>query len=74
MIERFNCLGVHRLLFTGLDEVSNRCAGETVLVRSGIPATFAGTGPEIPEGLEEVTEEMIRKSSRREVRATAAAA
>jgi flagellar biosynthesis protein FlhF len=74
MIERFNCLGVQRLLFTGLDEVSNLSAVETALMRSGIPATFAGTGPEIPEGLEEVTEEMIRKSARREARAAAATA
>jgi hypothetical protein len=74
MIERFNCLGVQRLLFTGLDEASNLNAVETALLRSGIPATFAGTGPEIPEGLEEVTEKMIRKSAGREVGAAAAAA
>lgn len=74
MIERFNGFAIQRLLFTGLDEVSDLTAMASALGQSEIPATFAGTGPEIPDGLEELTKEMMQKTARRESRASAASA
>ena len=74
VIARFSSLAPQRLLFTGIDEVSNLDGVARVLSDSGIPATFAGTGPEIPEGLEELTAERFRTPMQREIRAAAVAA
>jgi flagellar biosynthesis protein FlhF len=54
MISRFSCLGPTRLLFTGMDEAVGAASVVEALVRGGIPATFAGTGQQIPQDLEEV--------------------
>jgi flagellar biosynthesis GTPase FlhF len=53
MLARFAPVGPGRLLFTGVDEASDLQAAVETLVRSGIPATFLGTGPRIPADLEE---------------------
>ncbi|HVY92449.1 MAG TPA: hypothetical protein VHA14_06870, partial [Bryobacteraceae bacterium] len=53
MQTRFAPVRPGRLLFTGLDEAADLRAVVETLVRSGIPATFLGTGPEIPDDLEE---------------------
>ena len=74
MIGRFASLAPQRLLFTGLDEVAGYATIAEVLRQSLIPATFAGIGPEIPEGLEELTQEYFRRPVRRESQTSAAAA
>jgi flagellar biosynthesis protein FlhF len=53
MLTRFAPVRPARLLFTGMDEASDPRAVAETLVRSGIPATFLGTGPRIPADLEE---------------------
>ena len=62
MLSRFSALAPTRLLFTGLDEAVSPAAMIDALVRSGIPATFAGTGQQIPEDLEEVNAESLAHS------------
>jgi flagellar biosynthesis GTPase FlhF len=54
MISRFSGLRPSRLLFTGMDEAIRMAPVIETLIRGGIPATFAGTGQQIPEDLEEV--------------------
>lgn len=54
MIARFSAIAPSRLLFTGLDEAIGSGAMIETLIRSGIPAVFAGTGPRIPDDLEEI--------------------
>jgi len=53
MVTRFAPVRPGRLLFTGVDEASDLRAVAETLVRSGIPVTFLGTGPQIPGDLEE---------------------
>ena len=74
VISRFSCLNPDRLLFTGMDEVSHWNQVARILVRSAIPATFAGIGPEIPEGIEELTGERFRQCIRHETQVSAAVA
>jgi len=54
MVARFSGLAPSRLLFTGMDEAIRVTPVIETLMRTGIPATFAGTGQQIPEDLEEV--------------------
>jgi flagellar biosynthesis protein FlhF len=54
MVSRFSGLRPSRLLFTGTDEVICVAPMIETLIRAGISATFAGTGQEIPDDLEEV--------------------
>jgi flagellar biosynthesis protein FlhF len=54
VVSRFAGLGPSRLLFTGVEEALSVGAMVTTLVRSRIPAVFAGTGQEIPDDLEQV--------------------
>jgi len=54
MISRFSGLMPSRLLFTGMDEAIRGTPVVETLIRGGIPATFAGTGRQIPEDLEVV--------------------
>jgi flagellar biosynthesis protein FlhF len=51
---RFSALAPSALLFTGLDEAAGPGAMIETLIRSRLPAVFAGTGPQIPENLEQV--------------------
>ncbi len=53
VLSRFSGFKPTRLLFTGLDEASDPVSMADVLIRGGIPATFAGTGQRIPEDIEE---------------------
>lgn len=52
MVSFFTPLQPSRLLFTGLDEVVRPVSAMDTLILSGIPATFCGTGQQIPEDLE----------------------
>jgi flagellar biosynthesis protein FlhF len=52
VISRFSDWGVSRLLFTGLDETLSVGAVVETLVRSQVPAVFAGTGQQMPDDLE----------------------
>ena len=51
-VARFAPVGPNYLLFTGLDEASAPGAMLDTLIRSGIPAVFAGIGQQIPDDLE----------------------
>jgi flagellar biosynthesis protein FlhF len=54
MVSRFSGLAPSRLLFTGMDETIGAVSTIETLIRAEIPATFAGTGQQIPKDLEEV--------------------
>jgi flagellar biosynthesis protein FlhF len=54
MVSRFSGLAPSRLLFTGMDEAIGTVSMIETLIRAEIPATFAGTGQQIPQDLEEV--------------------
>jgi flagellar biosynthesis protein FlhF len=59
MMSRFSGLMPSRLLFTGMDEAISMTSVIEALARGGIPATFAGTGPRIPEDLEQVNADKL---------------
>lgn len=50
-VSAFSSLKPSRLLFTGIDEALTLGAITETLARTGIPAVFAGTGRQVPEGL-----------------------
>jgi len=52
MIDRFRPMNPTRLLITGLDEISRVGPLVEILCRSGLPATWVGTGSRIPGDLE----------------------
>ena len=54
VVSRLSSLDATRLLFTGVEEALSMGAMVETLVRSRIPAMFAGTGQEIPDDIEEV--------------------
>jgi flagellar biosynthesis GTPase FlhF len=62
MVDKFAAIQPTRLLFTGLDETRGLGAAANTTIRSGIPATFFGTGGRIPEDLEEVDVERLVRS------------
>jgi flagellar biosynthesis protein FlhF len=62
MISRFSGLTPSRLLFTGMDEAIRATPVIEALIRGGIPATFAGTGQQIPEDLEEVNANRLART------------
>jgi flagellar biosynthesis protein FlhF len=64
MLARFSAFTPDRLLFTGLDEAVSPAAMVDALVRGRIPATFLGTGQQIPEDIEEVNAESLARSVR----------
>jgi flagellar biosynthesis protein FlhF len=78
VISRFTAMSPDRLLFTGIDEAMSTAAAVDALVRSGIPATFVGTGQRIPEDIEEADSAKFlaaaREGSRSISRFTAVAA
>ena len=43
-----------KLLFTGIDEIHGVGAMAETLMRTGLPGEFLGTGPRIPEDLQEL--------------------
>ncbi len=62
MVARFAAMQPSRLLFTGLDEVRELGVVADTMIRSGIAATFLGTGPQIPDDLEEVSAAKLARS------------
>jgi flagellar biosynthesis protein FlhF len=62
MVTKFAAIQPSRLLFTGLDEVRGLGAAVETMIRSGIAATFFGTGPRIPEDIEEVSAAKLVRS------------
>ena len=62
MVSCFSCLRPSRLLFTGMDEAIRVVSVIETLIRAGIPATFAGTGQQIPEDLEEVNADRFARA------------
>lgn len=59
MSSRVQAIQPSRFLFTGIDEVQGLGAVVETLIRGGIPCAFLGTGPRIPEDLEEVSAEKL---------------
>ncbi len=55
MLSRYAAIQPTRLLFTGVDGVKGLGAAADTMLRSGIGATFFGTGPRIPDDIEEVS-------------------
>ncbi len=53
MVSRFSAMGSLRLLFTGAEEALTTGAMVETLISAGLGATFTGTGPDIPDDLEE---------------------
>jgi flagellar biosynthesis protein FlhF len=62
MMSRFAGLMPSRLLFTGMDEAVRMGPAIEALIRGGIPATFTGTGQQIPEDLEEVNADKLARA------------
>jgi flagellar biosynthesis protein FlhF len=62
MMSRFAGLVPSRLLFTGMDEAIRLGPAVEALIRGGIPATFTGTGQQIPEDLEEVSADKLARA------------
>jgi flagellar biosynthesis protein FlhF len=63
MISRFSVLTPSRILVTGMDEAISVAPMIEGLIRGGIPATFVGTGQQIPEDLEEVNAERLARAA-----------
>ena len=59
VVSRFSCLNPARLLFTGLDEAVSSASTIETLIRSGIAASFIGTGQRIPDDLEEINADKL---------------
>lgn len=62
MMSRFAGLAPSRMLFTGMDEAIRLGPAIEALIRGGIPATFTGTGQQIPEDLEEASAEKLARA------------
>jgi flagellar biosynthesis protein FlhF len=62
MVTKYAEIQPSRLLFTGLDEARGLGAAAETVIRSGIAATFFGTGPRIPEDIEEVNAAKLVRS------------
>ena len=62
MLSRFAAMQPSRLLFTGVDEARSLGAAVDAMIGSGIAATFFGTGPQIPDDLEEVSVPKVARS------------
>jgi flagellar biosynthesis GTPase FlhF len=61
-ITRFSTLAPSRLLFTGMDEAVRIAPVIETLIRSGIPATFAGKGQKVPQDLQEINAEKLARA------------
>ncbi len=62
MVSHYTPVRLSRLLFTGVDEVRGLGAAAGTMIRSGLGATFFGTGNRIPEDLEEVSIPRLTRS------------
>jgi flagellar biosynthesis protein FlhF len=74
MVSRFKAIQPSRLFFTGVDEVQGLGAAAEIMIRGGIPSAFFGTGPRIPEDLDQVNVETLARSLWKANRRAAAAA
>ncbi len=63
MISRFSALKPTHLFFTSLDEAVSPISMVETLIRSGIPAQFAGTGQSVSEDLELVNAERLARKA-----------
>lgn len=61
-VKRFTPLSPSRLLFTGMDEAVRIASVIETLIRSGIPATFSGTGQKVPQDIQEVSAEKLARA------------
>lgn len=61
-MSRFAGLAPSRLLFTGIDEALQLNAVVETLIAGSVPATFCGTGQQIPEDLEEVSADRLARA------------
>ena len=59
MVDRYNIFGPAKLLFTRLDETESYGAILNESVRTGLPVSFLGTGPRVPEDLEPAAKDRI---------------
>jgi flagellar biosynthesis protein FlhF len=59
MVDRYSIFGPAKLLFTRLDETSSYGVILNESVRTGLPVSFLGTGPGIPDDLEPATQDRI---------------
>jgi len=62
ILSQFAPVGPTRLLFTGVDETRGLGAAVDTMISSGIAASFFGTGPQIPDDLEEVSVPKVARS------------
>jgi flagellar biosynthesis protein FlhF len=59
MVDRYTTFAPAKLLFTRLDETDSYGAILNEPVRTGLPVSFLGTGPRIPEDFELATKDRI---------------
>jgi flagellar biosynthesis protein FlhF len=59
MVDRYNTFAPAKLLFTRLDETDSYGPILNEPVRTGLPVSFLGTGPRIPEDFEPATKDRI---------------
>lgn len=62
MLTKFAAVEPSRLLFTGVDEARGLGAAAETMIRSRLPTLFFGTGPQMPEDLEEVSVPKLARS------------
>jgi flagellar biosynthesis protein FlhF len=75
MVDRYTIFAPAKLLFTRLDETESYGAILNEPVRTGLPVSFLGTGPRVPEDFEAATKDRITGLllEGREIRAAATA-
>jgi flagellar biosynthesis protein FlhF len=59
MVDRYSVFGPAKLLFTRLDETSSYGSILNESVRTGLPISFLGTGPRVPDDVEPATQDRI---------------
>ena len=59
MVDRYNVFGPAKLLFTRLDETESYGVILNESARTGLPVSFLGTGPHVPDDFEPATEDRI---------------
>jgi flagellar biosynthesis protein FlhF len=59
MVDRYNIFGPAKLLFTRLDETDSFGVILNEAARTGLPVSFLGTGPHVPDDLEPATVDRI---------------
>jgi flagellar biosynthesis protein FlhF len=62
ILAQFASVQPSRLLFTGVDEARGLGAAADTMIHSGIAGSFFGTGPQIPDDLEEVNVAKLARS------------